>query len=85
MGLYSPTAEHLLWVVGVVPLFVVFAIINLGWWLVARRTPPAADTRKRWPARVLVVVVWVLGYVIDDVHQRGWAENCPPGPHSDLR
>lgn len=35
-GLCSLAAEHILWVVGCIPLFVIFAIINFAWWLVAR-------------------------------------------------
>ena len=51
-GLCSQTMEPILWVVGCIPLFIGFAIINLGWWLVARWARSPEDTRKRWPARL---------------------------------
>lgn len=81
-GLCSMSGEPVIWMALCLPLFIFTMIVNTVWWLVARRVRSTVNPRRRWPARALVAVLWVLAIGVDRVYQRGWAENCPPGSTS---
>lgn len=63
-GLHSQTGEPFVWAAGVIPIFAIFFLVNVGWGVLIL-------VRRQWRSGylwLLTAFIWLLAVVIDFAH-----------------